>query len=61
MSDLIDGYKRSGLVTDRPWYTSFYCGDCALFTGEECNGNKHEGSEKYDDSTACDEFEDKEI
>jgi hypothetical protein len=36
-----------------------YCGDCLLFTGEECNGNKHEGSERYFDSTACDEFEDK--
>lgn len=58
MSVLINEDKKSGLVSDRPWYLSRVCGDCAFYTGEECDGYKNEGSERYDDSTACDEFED---
>jgi len=37
-----------------------YCGDCIYFTGEECNGWANEGSERYNDSEACGEFEDEE-
>lgn len=33
------------------------CGDCVFFTGEECDGILHEGEERYDDSIACEEFE----
>lgn len=36
------------------------CGECAYFTGEECDGCQNEGCEMYDDSDACDEFEPKE-
>lgn len=57
MSALINEYQKSGLVSDKPWYLSFICGDCSFFTGEECDGCKNEGSERYYDSTACDEFE----
>ena len=32
------------------------CGNCAFFTGEECNG-PHEGAERYNDSEACASFE----
>ena len=32
------------------------CGDCILFTGEECDGTLCEGSERYYDSEVCDEF-----
>lgn len=44
-------------LTDKPWYKNHCCGYCVFFTGEECNGNKHEGAERYSDSTACEEFE----
>ena len=37
--------------------TENYCGDCVYFNGEECTGNMHEGSERYHDSEACEEFE----
>ena len=57
MPDLIDGYKKPGLVSDKPWYTNFVCGDCSRYTGEECDGWRHEGSERYDDSPACEEFD----
>jgi len=33
------------------------CGDCVFYIGEECQGSKHEGNERYDDSEACEEFE----
>ena len=33
------------------------CGDCKFYIGEECQGNKYEGSERYDDSEACEDFE----
>ena len=33
------------------------CGDCIFYIGEECQGNKYEGNERYDDSEACEEFE----
>ena len=33
------------------------CGNCNNYTGEECNYGPCEGSEKYDDSEACDFFE----
>lgn len=33
------------------------CGDCVFYVGEECQGNKCEGMERYDDSEACEEFE----
>jgi len=33
------------------------CGDCVFYISEECQGNKYEGSERYDDSDACEEFE----
>lgn len=59
MSDLINEYNKSGIISDRQWFLSFVCGDCIHFTGEECNGCRHEGKEVYPDSTACDEFEDK--
>ena len=32
------------------------CGECSYFTGEECNGYLNEGREKYVDSSACDDF-----
>jgi len=35
------------------------CGNCAFFTGEECDG-EHEGTERYYDDGACDGFEEKE-
>lgn len=37
-------------------YKNRVCGECSYFTGEECNGYANEGSEKYTDSPACDEF-----
>ena len=58
MTDLIKQYKRNRLTLYRPWYQSFTCGECQHFTGEECDGYKNEGSEKYDDSTACEDFTD---
>ena len=33
-----------------------YCGECIYYVGEECQGQMHEGTEKYDDSEACEEF-----
>jgi hypothetical protein len=33
------------------------CCDCSFYDGEECQGNLHEGKERYDDSEACEEFE----
>ena len=57
MSDLIDEYKKSGLVSSHKYYESMVCGDCIYFTGEECEGQLNEGNEKYHDSTACEEFE----
>jgi hypothetical protein len=35
------------------------CGDCLYYTGEECDGpgGSREGSEVYDDSSACDCFD----
>ncbi len=33
------------------------CGDCVHYKGEECDGYKHEGEERYDDSEACEDFE----
>ena len=59
MSDLIDEYKKSGLISDKPWFYHLVCGDCAHFTGEECDGTKNEGSERYEDSNACEDFEEK--
>ena len=56
MSDLIDQYKRSGLVSSKQGFEHLTCGDCQHFTGEECDGFQNEGSEKYDDSTACSDF-----
>jgi hypothetical protein len=35
------------------------CAECKYFTGEECDGYRNEGSERYDDSDACDEFKPK--
>lgn len=32
------------------------CGNCSCFTGEECEG-KFEGSERYHDSEACEDFD----
>lgn len=60
MNQIIDSYIERGLVSDRPWYQSLNCGNCALFTGEECDGIEREGEERYSDSMACDEFEDRE-
>jgi len=57
--DIIEGYQKSGLVSDRPWYNGFCCGDCILFTSEECNGIANEGSERFEDSLACEEYEKK--
>ena len=34
------------------------CSECKFYTGEECDG-LNEGSERYDDSDACDGFENK--
>ena len=56
---LIDEYKKSGVVSDRPWFSTLTCGECSFFTGEECDGVANEGSEKYDESQACEEFEEK--
>ncbi len=53
MSDVIELINiDSQIEIDEPEV----CGDCIYFNGEECNG-KFEGSEKYTDSKACDEFE----
>ena len=35
----------------------YVCGDCIYFNGEECEGNLCEGDERYEDSTACEEYE----
>lgn len=37
MSDLISEYKKSGIVSNRPRYSNFVCGDRIYFTGEEFN------------------------
>lgn len=58
MSDLIDGYSKSGLVSNKEWYENFVCGDCYYFTGEECDGFSNEGCERYSNDTACEEFKD---
>jgi len=42
-------------------YRNEVCGDCQKFTGEECDGNENEGSERYSDSPACWEFVMKDI
>jgi len=60
MSDMISEYQKSGLVSDRPWWEKFTCGECANFTGEECDGCTNEGNEAYADDMACREFEDAE-
>lgn len=56
MSDLINEYEKSGLISSTLWYKKFTCGECSYFTGEECDGYKYEGSERYVDSIACSEF-----
>lgn len=58
MSDLIDLYKRSGLVSSRAWFESFYCGDCEHFNGDDCEKFKYERPDTTDESTACSSFED---
>ena len=34
-----------------------YCFNCLNYDGEECNRGEYEGSLRYDDSPACDDFE----
>jgi hypothetical protein len=33
-----------------------HCGECAFYHGEECGLGPNEGSERYDDSPACEVF-----
>lgn len=44
-------------VDDSSEWKGRVCGDCQFYSGEECNGMMFEGSERFDDSPACEEFE----
>jgi len=44
-------------IEDSSEWKGRVCGDCQFYSGEECNGMMFEGSERYDDSPACEEFE----
>lgn len=60
-----DNKKNDSLAVDSvssgsvPDWKGKTCDECKYFTGEECGGYKYEGSERYDDSDACDEFKPK--
>jgi hypothetical protein len=49
--------KAAQLCTDKcDKYIDRICGNCASFTGEECDGT-YEGAERYHDSEACASWE----